>query len=144
MLIPLAIGLLVRARYAETAAGLQPTMAQAANTSLILVFVAMLVLNFETLLGAIGTGAIVAVFVLIALTFVAGYFLAGADPGARSVVGLGTAQRNVSAALVVATSNFTDPDVLIIILVGALLMLVILMPLAGEIGKRQTAPAAAT
>jgi BASS family bile acid:Na+ symporter len=50
---------------------------------------------------------------------------------------LGSAQRNITAAMVVATGNFSDdPNVLTMILVGALLMLVILMPLAGELGKR--------
>jgi hypothetical protein len=39
--------------------------------------------------------------------------------------------------MVVATGNFSDdPTVLTMILVGALLMLVILMPIAGEVGKR--------
>jgi hypothetical protein len=40
---------------------------------------------------------------------------------------------------VVAGSNFSDPDVLVMIIVGALLMLVVLMPLAGELGKRREA-----
>ena len=37
--------------------------------------------------------------------------LGGPAPGTRSVLGLGTGQRNVAAALVIATQNFTDPGV---------------------------------
>jgi hypothetical protein len=45
--------------------------------------------------------------------------------------------------MVVAGGNFADdPKVLTMILVGALLMLVILMPLAGELGKRAKASGA--
>jgi len=136
MLIPLAIGLFVRARYPETAADLQPKFAQISNTAFMLLFVTMLLLNWRTILGAIGSGAIIAAVIFIAASFAIGYLLAGRDPGTRSVLGLGTGQRNVSAALVVAGQNFTDPDVLVMVLTGAVLMLVILMPLAGELGKR--------
>jgi len=145
MLIPLGIGLFIRARYADTAASIQPRFAQASNTALLFVMGTMLLLNWRTILGTIGSGALIAAVLLIAVSFAVGYFLAGRDPGVRSVSGLGTAQRNVSAAMVVAAGNFADPNVLVMILVGALLMLVILMPLGGELGKRQaaTAPAAA-
>ena len=134
MLLPLGIGLLLKARYEELAASLQPTMAQASSISLLAVFVLMLALNFRTVIGTVGSGAIIAALLLIALSFVGGYVLGGSS---GPVVGLGTAQRNVSAAMVVASSNFTDPDVLVMIIVGALLMLVVLMPLAGELGKRR-------
>lgn len=137
MLIPLAIGLLVKARYEEIAVTWQPHMAQASSLSLLAVFVLMLVLNFETMIGAIGSGAIIAAVLLITISLAIGYFL-GPAATTRPVMGLGTAQRNIAAALVVATGNFgDDPDVLTMILVGALLMLVILMPLAGELGKRR-------
>jgi len=42
----------------------------------------------------------------------------------------------IIAVLVVAGGNFSDPDVLVICMVGALLMLVGLMITAGELGKR--------
>lgn len=138
MLLPLGVGLLLKARYEVLAASLQPAMTQASSISLLGVFVLMLALNFRTVIGTIGSGAIIAALLLIALSFVAGYVLGGSASG--SVVGLGTAQRNVSAAMVVASSNFTDPDVLVMIIVGALLMLLILMPLAGELGRRRPAP----
>ena len=136
MLIPLAIGLVIKARYADIAASLQPHMAQASTVSLLAVFVLMLVLNFNTMIGAIGSGAIIVAILFILISLALGYFL-GPTVGTRPVMGLGTAQRNIAAAMVVATGNFgDDPNVLTMILVGALLMLVILMPMAGEIGRR--------
>ncbi len=136
MLIPLAIGLVMKARYPDIATSLQPQMAQASTVSLLAVFVLMLVLNFRTMIAAIGSGAIITAIIFILVALALGYFL-GPTPATRPVMGLGTAQRNIAAAMVVATGNFSDdPNVLTMILVGALLMLVILMPAAGELGKR--------
>ena len=59
---------------------------------------------------------------------------------ALATVGLGTAQRNLSAALVVGGQNFSDtPGVITFIIVAGIVGLIVLLPAAGEIGKR-TAP----
>lgn len=138
MLIPLAIALFIRSRYPEEAEFLQGAMSQASNISLIALFVLILVLNFQRLIATLGTGAIITMLVFIVSSLAIGYFLAPYC-AARSVMGLGTAQRNISAALVVAAENFSDdPNVLTMIVVGSLLMLGMLLPIAGELGKRQS------
>ena len=139
MLIPLAIGLFINARYDDTAASLQPVMSQTSNISLILLAVLMLVLNFKNIIGVIGTGAILAIIIFIVVSFVLGYFLGGPGRDTKSVLGLGTGQRNLAAAMVVGSQNFDDPNVVIMIIVASVLMLFILMPIAGEIGKRSQA-----
>ena len=139
MLIPLAIGLFINARYDDTAASLQPVMSQTSNISLILLSVLMLVLNFKNIIGVIGTGAILAIIIFIVVSFVLGYFLGGPGRDTKSVLGLGTGQRNLAAAMVVGSQNFDDPNVVIMIIVASVLMLFILMPIAGEIGKRSQA-----
>jgi predicted Na+-dependent transporter len=136
MLIPLAIGLFIKSRYATVADGLQPALAQISNVGLMLGFVALLALNWRSLLVTIGSGAILAVVLLIVGAFLFGWLLAGKERAARPVLGLGAAQRNISAALVVASGNFNDPNVLVMCMVGALLMLAGLMLTAGELGKR--------
>lgn len=137
MLIPLAIGLFIHARYESIAESLQPYMAQASSTTLLMVFVLMLVLNIQSVVNTVGSGALLAALLLIAASLGIGYVLGGQLRDIKLVSGLGTAQRNVAAAMVVATGNFSnDPKVLTMILIGLLLMLVILMPLAGEIGRR--------
>jgi len=139
MLIPLAIGLLINARYDDTADSLQPVMSQTSNISLILLSVLILVLNFKNIIGVIGTGAFIAIIIFIVVAFVLGYFLGGPGSDTKSVLGLGTAQRNLEAALVVGSQNFSDPNEVIIIVVAGVLGLFILMPIAGEIGKRSQA-----
>lgn len=137
MLIPLAAGLFIKARYESTAASLYPHMSQASSLAIILLIVTALVLNFSNIIGVIGTGAIIAILVFLLVSFVIGFFLGGKEGGIRSVLGLGTAQRNLSAALVVGGQNFgDDPNVLVFIIVAALIGLVLLMAIGGELGKR--------
>jgi predicted Na+-dependent transporter len=142
MLIPLAVGLFMKARYAPTAAQLQPYMAQASTFALVLLLVAGLLSNLSAMLAIIGTGGFLAALLFLAGAFVIGYFLGGKEAQTRSVLGLCTAQRNLAAALVVATANFADdPDVTMMVLVLGLVGLAVLMVSAGELGRRSTAQA---
>jgi len=135
MLVPLAVGLFVRARYAELAASIQPTVNQISGTALVFLVVLMLVLNVETLVSVVGSGVLVAFVLLIVASFAVGWLLGGPGTDTKSVLALGTAQRNVSAALVVGAANFDDPDVIVMLVVGATLM-GLLIVVAGELGKR--------
>ena len=137
MLLPLGIGLFIRARYKDTAASLQPHMAQASSLAIVVMLVTILVLQFETIIGTIGTGGILAALLFLAGALVIGLLLGGKDAGMRSVVGLGTAQRNLAAAMLVAAQNFSkDPNVLVMVMLIGILGLVLLMVVGGEMGKR--------
>jgi predicted Na+-dependent transporter len=140
MLIPLAIGLFIKARYEETAASIQPTFGMASNIALLALTVLGLVLNFNSMIALVGSFGILAGIIFILISLVIGYLLGGSEGGIRSVMGLGTAQRNISAALVVAAGNF-GADVITYLMVIAIIGLVILMPAAGELGKRARQPA---
>jgi predicted Na+-dependent transporter len=60
----------------------------------------------------------------------------------RSVMGLGTAQRNLAAAMLVAAQNFaSDPNVLVMVMLIGILGLILLMVVGGEMGKRAQAAA---
>ncbi len=136
MLLPLALALLVRARHDE-AKHLAPHLNQISTVAVALALVLGLVLGLPQLIDAFGTRAFIAVLLFIAVCLAAGYFLGGSSRGERLVTGFGTAQRNVSAALLIATTSFSgEPEVLILVMVGAVMMAVILMPLAAELGKR--------
>ncbi len=138
MLIPLGAGLFIKARYADTAQRLQPIFGQASNTALLLMMGVMLLMNVKTILGVAGTGVIAAGIVFYLIASGIGYALAfGADREIKSVMALGAGQRNLSAAFVVAAGNFAGaPDVIITLIVLVIIDLVLLLPLAGEIGKR--------
>lgn len=135
MLIPLVVGLFIKARYEEVAAKIQPIFGMASNLALLTLTVLGLVLNFSSMIALVGTFGILAGIVFIIISLVIGYLMGGPEQGDKSVIGLGTAQRNISAALVVAAQNF-DTDVITYLMVIAIIGLVILMPAAGELGKR--------
>lgn len=140
MLIPLAVGLLVKWRYENIASTLQPYMAQSSSFAMILLLFSGLAANFKDLVAIIGSGGIIAALLFLGTAFAAGFFAGGKNPKTRSVLALGTAQRNLSAALVIGTSSFSsDPHVLIMILVIGLIGLILLMVTAGEMGRRSGA-----
>jgi BASS family bile acid:Na+ symporter len=135
MLIPLAVGIFINARYEEAAAKIQPTFGQASNIALLALMILGLVLNFSSMIELVGSLGILAGIIFIVAALIIGYLFGGSESGIKNVMGLGTAQRNVSAALVVAGQNF-DADVITYVMVIAIIGLVVLMPAAGELGKR--------
>lgn len=137
MLLPLALGLLINSRYEEIAAKLQPVFGQASSTALLLLAVLGLVLNFREMISLVGSFGILAAVVFLLAALAIGYLLGGRDVETKSVLGLGTAQRNISAALVVAGQNF-GIDVVTYLMVVSILGLLVLMPLAGELGRRRS------
>jgi predicted Na+-dependent transporter len=141
MLIPLAIGLFIRARYKDSAAKMQPTFAMAANIGILVLGVLGLVLNFDSMIALVGSWGILAAIIFVVIALLIGYLLGGSDPPVRSVMGLGSGQRNISAALVVAGQNF-DADVITFVMVVAIIGFVVLFPAAGELGKRSKAQSA--
>jgi BASS family bile acid:Na+ symporter len=144
MLVPLGIGLFVKARYAEAAALYQPTVAHASNISLILLLVLVVGLNVGHVLGLLGSGALLAVLLLTAVAVGSGYLLGGPGQDTRRVLALGTGQRNVAAGFVVATSNFAaTPDVLVLLAASGLILDAIMIPLAGEFGRLSRASVSA-
>jgi len=137
MLLPLALGLLINARYEEIADKLQPVFSQASSTALLLLAVLGLVLNFRQMISLVGSFGILAAVIFLLAALALGYFLGGKDIQTKSVLGLGTAQRNISAALVVASQNF-GIDVVTYLMVVSIVGLLVLMPLAGELGRRHS------
>ena len=143
MLIPLAIGLFLKARYAESADHLQPIFGQISNISLVFMGLLMLILNWSTLTGAIGSKAFLATIIFVAALFIIAYFMGGSKSSDRVVMGMGTGQRNIGASMAIAGANFaSDPNVMVMIIVISILTFVMLMLAAGEIGKRATAQTA--
>jgi len=135
ILVPLAISLFVRARYPEAAASALPHFAQASNLSLLILLVLMVVLNFSNVVGLLGSGGLLASLILIVLTTVGGYLLGRLGKADSWVQALGAGQRNIAAAMVVATMNFGNDEVVMVV-VYSLIILVVLIPLALELGKR--------
>jgi predicted Na+-dependent transporter len=141
MLIPLLIGMLIKSHSPDVADHWAPVMQKISGLSILILLVVGLGLNISNILSFIGTLGIGAIMVLIVGALVIGMLLGGRDPGIRSAMGLSTANRNGAAALLVATQNFSGTDTLPFVLVGVVLMLLILLPVAKRLGIRSESAA---
>ena len=141
MFLPLTTGLLIRARYRETPGSWVPYLTKASNIALVTLLVAGLIANLSAIVEIIGTTGILAALLFLVSCFVTGYLLGGRQDSSRPVVALGTAQRNLAAALAVATANFSeDPAVIVMILVLGLVDLSVLLFTANLLGRRTYDP----
>jgi BASS family bile acid:Na+ symporter len=136
MLLPLAVGLAIKARLGVTAARVKPLLDLVSNLSLILLTALIWIVNFDKILGMFGTRAILGSILFIVLGYCIGHLLGGPGLDTRRVLALGTAQRNIAAALLVGGQNFSDPQVVVMLIVVADVGLLILLPLARVLAKR--------
>ena len=136
MLLPLATGLALKARYGDLATRVKPVLDWISNVSLILLVSLITAANIDKVLQVFGTRGILAGLLFIALGFGTGWLLGGPDADTRRVMALGTAQRNIAAALVVASQSFSDPKVVVMVIVVAIVGLIILMPLSRALANR--------
>jgi bile acid:Na+ symporter, BASS family len=135
MLLPLAGALAVNARYPAVAARVKPVFDRGSSLGLILVVSLLTVVNFTNVLSVFGTRGILAGLLFIAVGYGVGWLLGGPAADTRPVLGLGTAQRNIAAALVVGSQSFSDPKVVVMVVVVAMVSLLILMPLSRLLAK---------
>jgi BASS family bile acid:Na+ symporter len=135
MLLPLAIGLLVKARLSGLAAIAQPSLSRLSILSLALLIALLLITNMQNVLSLYGTRGVLASVLFIAAGSAIGWVLGGPQPDTRGVIALGTAQRNIAAALVVGGQNFKDPRVIVMVVVVAIVGLLLLMPFARYLAK---------
>lgn len=139
MLLPLAIALAVRARYPD-AATLAPVMSRISSSALALGIGAGVVVGLPSIWDQIGTGVLLATLLFAVVVLAIGYLLGGDAREQRVVSGLGAAQRNLSAALLIAGTSFSGtPEVLVTVMVASLLLTAVLLLAAAEIGRRTPA-----
>jgi len=135
MLLPLAAALAVRARFAIAASRVKPVLDRVSSLSLILLVVLITVANVSNVLAFFGTRGILAGLLFIAIGFGVGWLLGGPGAETRRVLALGTAQRNIAAALVVGSQSFRDPKVVVMVVVVAIVGLFVLMPLSRMLAR---------
>ena len=128
-LLPLGAGLALRAQYGEVAARVRPVLDWGSNVILVPMVLLLAIANIDKILHIFGTRGILAGFLLIALGFGIGWMIGGPASDKRRALALGTGQRNVAAALVVASESFGDPSVVIMVIVVTIVGLLTLLPL---------------
>lgn len=144
MLLPLVLGLILDQIIPAWTERLQPYLGIAANISLVVLVASTVIANFSSIVDVFGTGAILAALLFIAGAFVIGYVFgipSGEDP--RDELGLATAQRNIAAAMVVATQSIGETDTIVMVIVTSLAAMLILFPTAKLLSKHVNNEAAA-
>jgi BASS family bile acid:Na+ symporter len=136
MLLPLAVGLTIKARLEAIATRARPVLDRISSLSLVVLIVLLLMTNIKNVISLFGTRGILASILFLVVGFGIGWLLGGPRSNTKSVMALGTSQRNIAAALVVGGQNFTDPNVLVMVVVVAIVGLLILMPLSRVVAKR--------
>ena len=136
MILPLGAGLLARARRAIWAERLRPWFGKLASLALVVLVVAATIANFAGIVRIVNEGAIFAPLVLILGAYAIGWAFGREYRGGRVVLGLGTAQRNIAAAMVVATRGLDDPSTVVMVVVASLVELAVLFPIAWLLARR--------
>jgi bile acid:Na+ symporter, BASS family len=136
MLLPLAAGLALKSYYESLATRAKPVLDWISNISLILLVLLITAANVDKVLQVFGTFGILAGLLFIAFGVGIGWLLGGPNADTRRVMALGTGQRNIAAALVVASQSFDDPKVVVIVIVVAIVGLIVLMPFSRALAKR--------
>jgi bile acid:Na+ symporter, BASS family len=139
MLLPLGAGLWLRAQFCSVADRMRIPLSRASSLSLIILIVLLLITNARNVMALFGTRGVLASVLFLVAGAAIGWFLGGPNSETKGVLSLGTAQRNIAAALVVAGQNFDDPTVVVMVVVVAVVGLLILMPLARMMGTRSAA-----
>jgi len=134
MLIPLLLALWLRAKKPDIAGKTAAPLGVVSNLALGLLIVTVILLHFKNLLR-IDIAAWTGILLFLLLGMGLGWWLGGSRREKCIVLSLGTAQRNIAAALIVAAGSFRDPTVLLTLVAVAILGLLIMLPFAGHLGR---------
>ena len=135
MLLPIGVGMLAAQLLPGLSKKLQPLVGGLGNIAMYAMLVATLVGYFPNLLQIIGTGAFLVGLVFVAAAFGLGYLAGFGKDHLEDVGGLGTAQRNTAAGVIVAIQNFTDPNVFVMLTLANIVGIIMLLVLARSLSR---------
>jgi bile acid:Na+ symporter, BASS family len=130
MILPIAVGMVAMRFLPNVAIPVQPWVAKLGNYALYVVIGATLIGYLPDMLDIVGTGAIFVGLVFVLAAFGVGYLTGAGKDHLEDVGGLGTAQRNTAAGLIIAAQNFSNPDVLVMLTMANTLGIVLLLSIA--------------
>lgn len=136
LLVPLAVGLAIKHYAPRWAPPLQRLARPVSTVALIALIVLTTLVNFPSVLGIVASPTMLAILLLLAGSFLVGYVAASPRPERRVVLALGTAQRGIAAATIVAVEDIKDPETLVLVVVASVVGLAILIPLARTLRVR--------
>jgi BASS family bile acid:Na+ symporter len=127
-LLPLRVGLGVRALFPAFAQRIESAVALLGKVLLGIGALALLVVSLPALWALVGDGTVIAIAVFVAAGFAVGHLLGGPDADERTVLGLSSACRHPAVALVVAGANFPGAKFGAVIILYLLLTIIVGIP----------------
>jgi BASS family bile acid:Na+ symporter len=143
VLIPLAVGLIARARYPDHASEWTVGLVKVANLALVIALAAGISVNWQTIVDLIGSWVLVASLLIIFIAVALGMVLGGKNAQTRTTTGLVSGMRFGSLGLIIigtqldGSAAYLGPA-----LVFTLLDFVLPLILAIEIGRKTHATSA--
>jgi BASS family bile acid:Na+ symporter len=135
MLFPICVGMLLARLLPSLVKKAQPWVGHIGNLAMYAMVVATLVGYFPNLLKIVGTGAFLVGLLFVAAAFGLGYLAGWGKDHLEDIGGLGTAQRNTAAGVIVAIQNFKDPNVFVMLTLANILGIVMLLFLAKALSR---------
>ncbi|MEO8518017.1 MAG: bile acid:sodium symporter [Dermatophilaceae bacterium] len=142
VLLPLVVGLFVRARYADHAQAWEPGLVKAANLALVIAMATGIAANWSTIASMFGSWVIVTAIVIIIVAGVLGLLLGGRSVETRTTTGLVSTFRFGSLGLIIIGTQLDgNPTYLGPAIVFALVDFILPLAVAVEIGHRTSSSA---
>lgn len=136
MLLPIALGMLIAQFLTNLAKTVQPWVGWIGNLALYVVIAATLIGYLPNMLGIVGTGAILVGLLFSLGAFGIGYLTGTGKDHLEDIGGLGTAQRNTAAGMIIATQNFSSsPNVMVMLTLANTLGIVMLLFIAKRLSR---------
>ena len=135
MLLPIGVGVLAAQSLPGLSKKVQPWIGTVGNLAMYALVVATLIGYFPNLLKILGTGAFLVGLLFVLAAFGLGYLAGWGKDHLEDVGGLGTAQRNTAAGVIVAIQNFKDPNVFVMLTLANIFGIVLLLVIAKMLSR---------
>lgn len=135
MLLPILVGMAAAQFLSSFAETVQPWVAKIGNLALYVVLAATIIGYWPEIQSLFGEGTILGGVIVILIAFAVGYLFGDGQDHLQDVGGLGTAQRNTAATMLIAADNFSDPMVFVVVSIVNTLGIIILMAIARGLSK---------
>lgn len=124
-LLPLLVGFGLRECYQALALTLHGPMRRLSTILLFVLIALLLAINVSEIGRLVGTGVMIISSVIVVGSMITGYAFGGPEKSTREVLATSTTARNAAIALLVATTSFPSPDVLVTIIAFSLVSVIV-------------------
>lgn len=135
LLLPIGVGMLLAQFIPSVAKKLQPWVSKVGNIALYALIVVTLVGYYPNLIEIVGKGAFLVGLAFVGAAFGLGYLAGAGKDHLEDIGGLGTAQRNTAAGVIIALENFSNPNVLVMLTLANMLGIVMLLFIAKALSR---------